>query len=123
MVRLETALVLDVPVAMAADTADLARDAALAMDKFKVLLDSAVFVFDNKMLGDDTVLGKPVEVEKKKGKGKATKAVEEAEDEEEEEVQEVVKVELLMRERRLEEVVTEEGSKARMKLAGKVACR
>jgi len=123
LVRLETALVLDVPVAMAADTADLARDAALAMDKFKVLLDSAVFVFDNKMLRDDTVLGKPVEVEKKKGKGKAAKAVEEAEDEEEEEVQEVVKVELLMRERRLEEVVTEEGSKARMKLAGKVACR
>ena len=122
LVRLETALVLDVPVAMAEDSSDLAKDAQLAMDKFQVLLDSAVFVFDNKMLKDDTVIGKPVEVEKKKGKGKAGKAVEEVE-EEEEEVQEVVKVELLMRERRLEEVVTEEGSQARMKLAGKVSCR
>merc|ERR1712055_973433 len=66
-------------------------------------------IFDNKVLGSDTVLGKAVEVEKKKGKSKGGVKVEAEEGEEEEEKrQQVMKVELLMAEPVLDDVVMEE---------------
>ena len=93
-----------------------------ALKKFLALLANTVFVFDNKMLGDDALLGAPVEVEKRKGKGKAAK-VESIEDEDDSEEQRVIHVELLATETVVEDVVVEQDTEARMKLAGKLSCR
>ena len=94
------------------------------MEKFNGLLDSATYIFDNRVLSSDTVLGKAVEVEnKKKNKNKGAKVETEDVEEDEDKRQAVVKVELLMAEPMLEDVVVEEDTSARMKLAGKLSCR
>ena len=65
-----------------------------------------------------------MEVEKKKCKSRGVKVETEDEDEEEDaKKQEVVKVEILMAEPALDDVVVEEQTSARMKLAGKLSCR
>ena len=124
LVRVESSLVLDIPVALSSCEDSLAEDIKPVLAKFSHLLDSAVYIFDNKVLSSETVLGKAVEVEKKKGKSKGSAKVEkeEGEEEDEDKKQEVVKVELLMAEPALDDVVVEE-TNARMKLAGKLSCR
>ena len=93
-----------------------------AVKKFLGLLANTIFVFDNKVLGDDALLGAPLEVEKRKGKGKVAK-VEAVEEEDDSEEQKVIHVELLATETVVEDVVVEADTAARMKLAGKVSCR
>lgn len=67
-----------------------------------------------------TLLGKLMKLIRKKGKGKVSnKSVEE----EEEQEQEVIHVELLATETVVEDVVVEENTVARMKVAGKLSCR
>ena len=88
------------------------------------LLNSAIYIFDNKVLSENSLLGKTMEVEKKKGKSKGAKVDTEDEDEQEDaKRQEVVKVEMLVAEPVLDDVVVEEKTSARMKLAGKLSCR
>ena len=124
LVRVESSLVLDIPVALPSCEDSLAEDIKPVLAKFYRLLDSATYIFDNKVLGCDTVLGKAVEVEKKKGKSKGGVKVEAEDGEEEEEKrQQVMKVELLMAEPALDDVVMEKETSARMKLAGKLSCR
>jgi hypothetical protein len=120
--RLESQLVLDIPVALESDSEPLGEDVKPVMAKFGRMLDTAMFIFGNKVLNDEAVIGKPVVVEGRKGKGKAAK-VEAVEEDEEPEEQEVMTVELLATEPPLEDVVVEEGTRARMKLAGKLSCR
>ena len=124
LVRVESSLVLDIPVALPSCEDSLAEDIKPVLAKFSHLLDSAVYIFDNKVLSSETVLGKAVEVEKKKGKSKGSAKVEkeEGEEEDDDKRQEVMKVELLMAEPALDDVVVEE-TNARMKLAGKLSCR
>ena len=63
-------------------------------------------------------------MEKKKGKSKIVKVDPEDEDEQEDpRKQEVMKVEMLVAEPALDDVVVEEETSARMKLAGKLSCR
>ena len=65
-----------------------------------------------------------MKVEKKKGKSKSLKVDPEDKDEQEDaKRQEVVKVEMLVAEPALDDVVVEEKTSARMKLAGKLSCR
>merc|ERR1719450_1756922 len=65
-----------------------------------------------------------MEVEKKKGKSRGAKVEPEDEDEQEDaKRQEMVKVEMLVAEPALDDVVVEEKTSARMKLAGKLSCR
>merc|ERR1719295_261401 len=124
LVRVESSLVLDIPVALPSCEDSLAEDIKPVLAKFSHLLDSGVYIFDNKVLSSETVLGKAVEVEKKKGKSKGSAKVEkeEGEEEDDDKRQEVMKVELLMAEPVLDDVVVEE-TNARMKLAGKLSCR
>ena len=100
----------------------LGEDVKPAVKKFLGLLANTIFVFDNKVLGDDAMLGAPLEVEKRKGKGKVAK-VEAVEEEDDSEEQKVIHVELLATETVVEDVVVEADTAARMKLAGKVSCR
>lgn len=126
LVRVESSLVLDIPVALPSCEDPLGEDVKPVLAKFNHLLDSATYIFDNKVLSSETVLGKAVEVEKKKGKSKGGAKVqteEDGEEEDEDKRQEVVKVELLMAEPALDDVVVEEQTSARMKLAGKLSCR
>ena len=116
LVRVDSSLVLDIPVAL-----PTCENPLSVLEKFNGLLDSATYIFDNKVLSSDTVLGKAVEVEnKKKNKNKGAKVETEDVEEDEDKRQAVVKVELLMAEPMLEDVVVEEDTSARMKLAGKL---
>ena len=72
-VRVDTSVVLDIPIALTSDEKDLSKDVAPGVDKFADMLKHCIYVFDNQMLGDKHVVGKAVEVEKKKGKGKNKK--------------------------------------------------
>ena len=124
LVRVDSSLVLDIPVALPTCEDPLSKDIKPVLEKFNGLLDSATYIFDNKVLSSDTVLGKAVEVEnKKKNKNKGAKVETEDVEEDEDKRQAVVKVELLMAEPMLEDVVVEEDTSARMKLAGKLSCR
>ena len=128
LVRVDSSLVLDIPVSLPTfeDLVGypLSKDIKPVLEKFNGLLDSATYIFDNKVLSSDTVLGKAVEVEnKKKNKSKGAKVETEDVEEDEDKRQAVVKVELLMAEPMLEDVVVEEDTSARMKLAGKLSCR
>ena len=124
LVRVDSSLVLDIPVALPTCEDPLSEDIKPVLEKFNGLLDSATYIFDNKVLSSDTVLGKAVEVEnKKKNKNKGAKVETEDVEEDEDKRQAVVKVELLMAEPMLEDVVVEEDTSARMKLAGKLSCR
>ena len=125
LVRVESSLVLDIPVALPSCEDSLAENIKPVLAKFSCLLDSATYIFDNKVLSSETVLGKPAEVEKKKGKSKGSAKVEkeEGEEEDDDKRQEVMKVELLMAEPALDDVVVKEETSARMKLAGKLSCR
>ena len=119
LVRVDSSLVLDIPVAL-----PTCENPLSVLEKFNGLLDSATYIFDNKVLSSDTVLVKAVEVEnKKKNKSKGAKVETEDVEEDEDKRQAVVKVELLMAEPMLEDVVVEEDTSARMKLAGKLSCR
>ena len=65
-----------------------------------------------------------MEVEKKKGKSKSVKVDPEDEDEQEDAKRhKVVKVEMLVAEPALDDMMVEEETSARMKLAGKLSCR
>jgi len=124
LVRVEGGLILDIPVALSSCDDPLSEDIKPVFDKFHSLLNSAIYIFDNKVLSENSLLGKTMEVEKKKGKSRGAKV--EAEDEDEQEDakrQEVVKVEMLVAEPALDDVVVEEETSARMKLAGKLSCR
>merc|ERR1712013_551334 len=108
LVRVEGGLILDIPVALSSCDDPLSEDIKPVFDKFHSLLNSAIYIFDNKVLSENSLLGKTMEVEKKKGKSRGAKV--EAEDEDE---QEDAK----------RQVVVEEETSARMKLAGKLSCR
>jgi len=122
-VKLESQLVLDIPLAIQPESNNLEcleDDVKEILVKFTQQLDNSRFVFNNKVMSDDDVIGKAHEVDKKKGKGKiSNKPVEE----EEEQEQEVIHVELLATETVVEDVVVEENTVARMKVAGKLSCR
>ena len=95
-VRIDTSVVFDIPVALTSDEKDLSKDVSPGIEKFSDMLKNCVFVFDNKMLGDNHVVGKALEVEKKKGKGKSkNEVVEEKSDEEDCASQEVIAAEIL----------------------------
>ena len=95
-VRLDTSVVLDIPVALVSDEKDLSKDVAPGVEKFSDMLKNCIFVFDNQMLGDKHVVGKALEVEKKKGKGKSKNDdAHDSSDVEDCSSQEVLNVELL----------------------------
>jgi len=132
LVRVEGGLILDIPVALSRSALGKIRggddpsseDIKPVFDKFHSLLNSAIYIFDNKVLSENSLLGKSMEVEKKKGKSRGAKVETEDEDEQEDaKRQEVVKVEMLVAEPALDDVVVEEKTSARMKLAGKLSCR
>ena len=133
LVRVEGGLILDIPVALSSCDVpwvdytkpewplghwslglSLSEDFKPVFDKFHSLLDSAIYIFDNKFLSENTLLGKTMEVE-----------TEDEDEEEDAKKQEVVKVEIFMAEPALDDVVVEEKTSARMKLAGngKLSCR
>merc|ERR1719454_153097 len=113
-----------IPVALSSCDDPLSEDIKPVFDKFHSLLNSAIYIFDNKVLSENSLLGKAMEVEKKKGKSRGAKVETEDEDEQEDvKRQEVVKVEMLVAEPALDDVVVEEETSARMKLAGKLSCR
>ena len=133
LVRVEGGLILDIPVALSSCDVpwsdymkperslghwslglSLSEDFKPVFDKFHSLLDSAIYIFDNKFLSENTLLGKTMEVE-----------TEDEDEEEDAKKQEVVKVEIIMAEPALDDVVVEEKTSARMKLAGngKLSCR
>ena len=120
-VRVASQLVLDIPVALSVDSDPLTKDIQPALAKFRKLLASTMFVWGRKVLGDQVVVGKKVE-DRKKGKGKGGKQ-EVVEDEDEDQEQEVLNVELLVTETPVEDVVVEDATSARMKVAGKLSCR
>ena len=148
LVRVEGILFLDIPVALSSCNVplsdyiepvwpashwskfhwslgqSLSEDFKPVFDKFHSVLKSAIYIFDNKSLSENTLLGKTMEVEKKKCKSRGVKVETEDEDEEEDaKKQEVVKVKMFMAEPALDDVVVEEKTSARMKLAGKLSCR
>merc|ERR1719209_2116682 len=72
LVRVESSLVLDIPVALPSCEDSLAENIKPVLAKFSCLLDSATYIFDNKILSSETVLGKPAELKMKKGKSKGS---------------------------------------------------
>merc|ERR1712013_141978 len=64
LVRVEGGLILDIPVALSSCDDPLSEDIKPVFDKFHSLLNSAIYIFDNKVLSENSLLGKTVEVEK-----------------------------------------------------------
>jgi len=123
-VRIDTSVVFDIPVALTSDEKDLSKDVSPGIEKFSDMLKNCVFVFDNKMLGDNHVVGKALEVEKKKGKGKSkNEVVEEKSDEEDCASQEVITAEILFTESSYPEEVVAQSTVVRLKFAGKISSR
>jgi len=123
-VRVDTSVVFDIPVALASDEKDLSKDVSPGVEKFSNMLKDCVFVFDNKMLGDKHVVGKALEVEKKKGKGKTkNEAVDEKSDEDDCASQEIITAELLFTESSSPTDVVAQESVVRLKFAGKISSR
>jgi len=123
-VRLDTSVVLDIPVALVSDEKDLSKDVASGVEKFSDMLKNCIFVFDNQMLGDKHVVGKALEVEKKKGKGKSKNDdAHDSSDLEDCSSQEVLNVELLLTESTCPDDVAAQNSVVRLKFAGKISSR
>jgi len=123
-VRVDTSVVFDIPVALTSDEKDLSKDVLPGVDKFADMLQNCVFVFDNKMLDDKYILGKALEVEKKKGKGKMkTETALEGTDEDDCASQEVLNAELLFTESLYPEDVVAQNTVIRLKFAGKLSSR
>jgi hypothetical protein len=123
-VRADTSVVLDIPVARTSDEKDLGKDVAPGVEKFSNMLKSCIFVFDNQMLGEKHVLGKALEVEKKKGKGKQKNDdAHDSSDVDDCASQEVINVELLFTESPHPEDVVAQSTKVRLKFAGKLSSR
>jgi len=119
----ETKIILDIPVAVSENNNDLSKDTALGLSKFLKLLNTSIFIIDNKLLSEKEILGKPVESDKKK-KSKLTKKVSLDPSEEESQEQEKVAVELLFEETEIpEDSSVSEDTKVRMKFAGRLSSR
>jgi len=123
-VRADTSVVLDIPVALTSDEKDLGKDVAPGVEKFSNMLKNCIFVFDNQMLGEKHVVGKAVEVEKKKGKGKhKNDDAHDSSDVDDCASQEIINVELLFTESLQPEDVVTRSTKVRLKFAGKISSR
>ena len=94
-VRVETSVVLDIPIALPVDEKDLHKDVSPGIEKFSSMLENCIFIFENQMLDDKFVVGKSVESDKKKVKGKNKVEVQDSSDVDESLMQELVGVELL----------------------------
>ena len=96
-VRADTTMILDLPVARTKEE-ELSQDLIPAVQKLEQNLADCIFVIGNKILPDDQVLGKPIEIDKKKGgSSRAVKSQQESPDSSElDDVQEVVSVQLLV---------------------------
>ena len=96
-VRADTTMILDLPVARTKEE-ELSRDLIPAVQKMEENLAGCIFVFSNKILPDDQVIGKPFEIDKKKSSSnRAVKSQQESPDSSElEDVQEIVSVQLLV---------------------------
>jgi len=122
-VRIDTSIVMDIPVALTSDEKDLSKDVAPGVARFEEMLKKCIFVFDNQILGDQRVVGKSVEVEKKKGKGKIKNDTQDNLDLEDCCAQEVLNVELLFSDSSCPSEVVPQSSLVRLKFAGKLASR
>ena len=96
-VRADTSMILDLPVARPKEE-ELSQDLIPAVRKLEENLAGCIFVIGNKILPDDQQLGKPLEIDKKKGGSqRAVKSQQESADSSElEDVQEIVSVQLLV---------------------------
>ena len=119
-VRLDSGLILDLPVARTEEK-ELVDDLVPAMKKLEENLDHCIFVFGNKLLQDKDVLGKPFDIDKKKGKGKNKN--ESLDEEDDMNAQTIVNVELLMTDSLCPQNVEIQNSVVRMKVAGKLCSR
>eukprot|EP00092_Neocalanus_flemingeri_P029901 GFUD01032466.1.p1 GENE.GFUD01032466.1~~GFUD01032466.1.p1 ORF type:complete len:432 (+),score=114.88 GFUD01032466.1:37-1332(+) len=122
-VRVDTSVVLDIPIALASDEKDLSKDVAPGVEKFAEVLKQCIFVFDNQMLGDKHVIGKSVEADKKKGKGKNKSDAQDNSDLEDCSAQEVLNVEILFTDSPCPAEVVPQSSMVRLKFAGKLSSR
>jgi len=122
-VRVDTSVVLDIPIAVASDAKDLSKDVTPGVERFSENLRNCIFVFDNQMFGDKHVIGKTIEVEKKKGKGRAKSEVQESSDLEDCSAQAVINLELLFTDSSCPADVVTQSSAVRLKFAGKVSSR
>ena len=96
-VRADTSMILDLPVARPKEE-ELSQDLIPAVHKLEENLAGCIFVFSNKILPDDQVIGKPFEMDKKKSSSnRAVKSHHESPDSSElDDVQEIVSVQLLV---------------------------
>ena len=96
-VRADTTMILDLPVARTKEE-ELSQDLIPAVHKLEENLAGCIFVFSNKILPDDQLIGKPFEIDKKKSSSnRAVKSQQESPDSSElDEVQEIVSVQLLV---------------------------
>jgi len=122
-VRVDTSVVLDIPIALSSDENDLSKDVGPGVEKFAEMLKHSIFVFDNEMLSDKHVVGKSVEVEKKKGKGKNKNDAQDNSDLEDCSAQEILNVEILFTDSSCPEEVVPQSSLVRLKFAGKLSSR
>lgn len=123
-VRVDTSVVLDIPLALTSDGKDLSKDVAPGVDKFADMLKHCIYVFDNQMLGDKHVVGKAVEVEKKKGKGKNKQDdTHDNSDLDDCSSQEVLNLELLFAEPFCPDDIISQSTMVRLKFAGKISSR
>jgi len=123
-VRADTSMILDLPVARPKEE-ELSQDLIPAVRKLEENLAGCIFVIGNKILPDDQQLGKPLEIDKKKGGSqRAVKSQQESADSSElEDVQEIVSVQLLVTDAGCPDSVSSQQSEVRLKVAGKLCSR
>jgi len=121
-VRVDTNLILDIPCAIPETGLGLKKEIKSGVSKYRESLENCIFIFDNKIVGNEELLGKPVETEKKKGKGKVNKN-EDFDGSELEEGQEIRNVELLFKDRCVPDAQIDESTKVRLKFAGRISSR
>lgn len=122
-VRVDSSVVLDIPIALTSDSKDLSKDVTPGVERFAENFKNCIFVFDNQMFGDKHVVGKTIEVEKKKGKGKAKSESQDNSDLEDCFAQEVLNLELLFTDSSCPAEVATQSSAVRLKFAGKLSSR
>jgi len=122
-VRVETSVVLDIPIALPVDEKDLHKDVSPGIEKFSSMLENCIFIFENQMLDDKYVVGKSIESDKKKVKGKNKVEVQDSSDVDESLMQELVGVELLFADVSCPTDVDSRKTNVRMKIAGKISSR
>jgi len=120
-VRLDTSVVLDLPVALQRDDGELAQEVVPAVDTMEKNLQDCLFIFSNKLLPDSQVIGKPVETDNKRIKGKSKTEVLDTSLEVEE--QEVITTDLLFTDTQCPAEAQTRETAARLKVAGRLCCR